>query len=179
MKFRTAAFNIYLGASIGASVIGCQSPEAHHPITKYSTLRLHLEVARDGTERNEPVPIFRESPVWVNVDKAPFLTEADVVEAKVMEDLGGFSIQVRFTRRGRMLLENFSATNNQKHYAIFSEFPEPRWLGAPVFTKRIADGIITFVPDATRAEADRIVSGLNDVAKDVRKQIGKGWPTEE
>ena len=177
MKFRITAFNIYLLALICAWAAGCHSMERKQK-NKLSTLRLHLEVNRDGTERNERVPIFRENPVWVNVEKKPFLTEADLVEAKLIEELDAFSIQLRFDRRGRMLLENVSATNNQKHYAIYSQFPEPRWLGAPKFTRRIAEGTITFVPDATREEAARIVRGLNEVAKEVRKRIGKDWLNE-
>lgn len=176
MKFRIPTFNIYLLALACLAPLGCQTDlKGKKPV---ATLRLHLEVNRDGTDKNEPVPIFRENPIWINVEKSPFLTEVDVVEAKVIEELGGYSIQVRFERHGRLLLENVSATNNQKHCAVFSQFPEPRWLGAPIFTRRISDGIIRFVPDATREEADHIVAGLNVVAKEVRKKIGKSWPDE-
>jgi hypothetical protein len=34
--------------------------------------------------------------------------------------------------------------------------------------QRIADGVLVFTPDATRAEAERIVSGLNRVAELVK-----------
>jgi hypothetical protein len=34
-------------------------------------------------------------------------------------------------------------------------------------TKRIVDGKLVFTPDATREEADRIVRGLNKIAKEM------------
>ena len=43
---------------------------------------------------------------------------------------------------------------------MYCRFPDPRWLAAPVFTKRITDGVLVFTPDCTREEADRIVKGL-------------------
>jgi hypothetical protein len=46
---------------------------------------------------------------------------------------------------------------------------ENRFLGAPLITKRITDGVFVFTPDATREEAERIVAGLNNVIAKLKK----------
>ena len=45
------------------------------------------------------------------------------------------------------------------------------WLAAPMTNKRISDGVLVFTPDASREEADRIVLGLNNVAKEAQKGL--------
>jgi hypothetical protein len=40
-----------------------------------------------------------------------------------------------------------------------------------LITKRIANGQLAFTPDITRAQADRFVLGLNNVAKKLKKGI--------
>jgi hypothetical protein len=67
------------------------------------------------------------------------------------------------------LLDGATSANHNKRIAIFARFPKERWLGSPVIQKRIGNGIITFTPDCTREEADRLVRGLNNVAKKIKK----------
>lgn len=164
-------FNTYLLLAL-ALVCGCQSPETKRK-KQFSTLRVHLEVNRDTTDRNELAPISRANPVMVNVQKSPFLTEASVKEAKVVEVIGGFALRVGFDRQGVWLLEQYSTANLGKHVAIFSEFASPsdeklnqgRWLAAPRINQRITDGVLVFTPDATREETEQIALGLNNLAK--------------
>ena len=62
MKIRWHRFNIYLlGTLAVAAVCGCQTSGDSKPKKLLSTLRLHLEVSRDGTKANEPVPVYRET----------------------------------------------------------------------------------------------------------------------
>lgn len=161
-------FNIYLGLLL-ASVIaaGCQT--AAKKSKGISTLRLHLEVNPDGMDNNKPVPVYRGSPVMINVETTPFLHEANVSNAQVVEATGGFAIQIQFNAFGARLLEQYSTAHKGKRFAIFSQFGETadqsRWLGAPLVSRNITDGLFIFTPDATRQEAERIVSGLNIVAQ--------------
>ena len=71
------------------------------------------------------------------------------------------------------MLEQYSAANPGKHFAIFGQWGEKladgRWLAAPLITHRIADGMLSFTPDMSREEADRLVLGLNNVAKKILK----------
>lgn len=171
MIFRRSPFNIYLGiVLILGLLIGCRS----HPEEKtMSIIRFHLEANPDGTNRTTPVPIYREKPILVNVEKGPFLGEGTVTEARVIDTVGGFSIRLAFERRGSWLLEQYTVSNLGKRFAIYAEFSDPpgsksnviRWLAAPVVTRRITDGVFTFTPDATRDEALALVLGLNNLAK--------------
>jgi len=162
-------FNIYLLAlALLVTVAGCQSPEKKQD-KELATLRLHMEVSPDDMGLSEKVPVFRASPVIINVSRAPFLTEGDVAEARVLDDsLGGFALSVKFEQMGARLLEQYTATNPGRRVAIYCQFGEKgeehRWLAAPIIGRRISDGLISFTPDATRAEAERIAKALNNVA---------------
>lgn len=177
MKIRSDRFNTYfLLAAVLAIVVGCQTAEQKEKNEKkqLSTLRIHLEVSPDGTEAKDPVPVYRESPVLLHISKDPFLTEADVAGAKVLDVMGGFAIQVQVDRRGIFLLEQYTTANKGRRMVIFSQFgitkAEARWLAAPLIKQRIADGFLVFTPDATREESERIVRGLNNVAAKNKKR---------
>lgn len=167
---RPSRFNTYLLLALCLSLTGgCQTAESKRK-NELTTLRLHLEVNADGTQHNEPVPIYRAKPILVNVEKKPFVDEGNMAKAEVIDVLGGFAIQIQFDRQGTWLLEQYSTANKDRHIAIFSQFGETRWLAAPVISQRIANGLFTFTPDATREEAERIVLGLNNVAREVKKR---------
>jgi hypothetical protein len=172
MKIRRLRFNLYLCVAL-AVFVGCQTAERKRK-HQASALRIHIQVHPDGTNMSEPVPIFRERPVMVNVDKVPALTEANVTEAKVVDAVGGFAICLQFDRRGTWILEQRSVDSRGQRFAIFCTFgpqmEESRWLAAPIVARRITDGVLVFTPDATRAEAEEIVLGLNNVARVVEKK---------
>jgi len=166
MASRVVWFNSYL--VLGAVLLSCLGCKALKK-KDATTLRLHQEVASDTSGRSSPVPIYRENPIFVNVEKDPFLTEGFVAKASVIDALGGFQIMIQFDRRGTWLLEQYTTAHRGKRIAIFSHFGVERWLGAPLTNKRIADGVLVFTPDANREEAERIVLGLNNVAKEAQK----------
>jgi hypothetical protein len=169
MVIRSTRFNIYLLCLVFlAPFLGCRSPESRRE-KQLATFRVHLEVNPDGSDRNQPVPIYRAHPAQVNVERDPFLTEGDIAQARVtLDTVNGFSLQIQFEPRGTLLLEQYSAMNSGKRFAIFSEFGERlencRWLGAPIIPRRISNGVLAFTPDATRDEAEQIAIGLNNVA---------------
>jgi preprotein translocase subunit SecD len=134
-----------------------------------STLRVHPEVYGTSMDFSIRVPINREPVITITVDKEPFLTEADVTEARIVEVAGGFDVLIQFDHHGSLLLEQYTTSNPGRRLAIFSLFgkkpEESRWIAAPIISRRITSGAITFTPDASRVEAERIVLGLNNVAK--------------
>jgi hypothetical protein len=67
-------------------------------------------------------------------------------------------------------LDTVTTANKSKRIAILAIFPEKRWIAAPLINQRNASGVLTFTPDATREEAERIVRGLNNVAAQLRKK---------
>lgn len=169
MVIRAKRFNIYLLAlTVMALFTACRSAESKSK-KQVAVLGVHVEVSHDETGLNEPVTVFRSSPMLVNIEKSPFLTEVLVTDAKIVENPGGFAIQIHFDRRGTLLLEQYSAKNPGKRFVIKAEFGEKlaksRWLAAPLVSRRITDGILTFTPDANREEAEQIVLGLNNLAK--------------
>jgi hypothetical protein len=173
MLVRGNGFNLYLTlAVLLGSVVGCKT--AHSEDRKVlSTLRLHLETRPDPMGRTEVVEVYRGSPVKFSIDKAPFLTEASVKEAKVIEVTGGFALQIQFDRQGSWLLEQYTSGNRTKHIVVASQFVGPgedkinkgRFLAAPQINNHITDGLFIFSPDASREETERIALGLNHVAK--------------
>ncbi|HLH56172.1 MAG TPA: hypothetical protein VKY92_21405 [Verrucomicrobiae bacterium] len=177
MLIRTTGFNLYL-ILIAALLpgLGCRSPESKQKSAEkkiLSTLRVHLEDRPDPMGRTETAEVYRASPVTFTIDKAPFLSEAFVKEAKVTDVMGGFALEVQFDRQGSWLLEQYTSANRTKHLVIFSQFVNPgeekinqgRWLAAPQISNHITDGLLIFTPDATRDEAKRIALGLNHVAE--------------
>ena len=171
MKIRSVGFNIYFCLALLFASSGCKTTEERKQNKEASTIRFHLEVNADGTPTNSGVPIYRESPVWLNVNREPFLTEGDVQEAAVVtvDASGGFGIRIQLNRHGALVLENVTTAHKGRRMAIQSQFGEARWLAAPLITQRITNGLLVFTPDATRAEADRVVLGLNNIARTLNK----------
>jgi hypothetical protein len=162
-------FNLYLLLTLAAAIAcGCRSHKDDKD-KQLATLRVHLESPADDPSSSLKVPIYRASPVELRVEKEPFLTEAHVASAKVVDVLGGFDLRIQLNQQGTWLLQEYSASNPQKHYAIFCQFGEKgkqsRWLAAPEFSRTISDGLIQFTPDASREEADEIALGLKNIAK--------------
>lgn len=171
MMIRRQRFNLYLCAALAFAFVvtlGCRTAAGRRK-HQLCVFRLHLEVNPDGTDRTQAVPIFRQQPIMVNIEKQPFLGENTVKEAKVLDVVGGFALSVQFDHVGSRTLEQYSTANRGARVAIFSLFGEPmtnsRWLGAPIFSRPITNGMLVFTPDATRAEADMIALGLNNDAK--------------
>jgi preprotein translocase subunit SecD len=178
MMIRRQRFNIYLLVALAAAVAsGCQSSGEKQSKKLLSTLRLHLETGSDRSKASESIRVYREKPVWVSVQKEPFLTEANVAAASVTDDVGGYALRIQFDHGGTVLLEECTVENRGRKIAIFSQFGEQikdyRWLAAPVISHRITDGVLIFTPDATREEADEIALGLNNVAKKIRTWVDK------
>ena len=179
MMIQPKGFNIYF--LLCAMVVlfltpGCKtSPETQkkNKEKKLATvLRLHLETRPDNSGHQETISVLRDNPVKISVQKTAFLNEANIAEADIIDGIGGFSISLKFDRRGRLLLEQFSTANIGRRIAVYAQFSEglkeARWLAAPLVHKRIGDGVLTFTPDASREEAELIVKGLNNVAKKVQ-----------
>jgi hypothetical protein len=152
-------------------VAGCQT-DKHDKTKQLATFRVHLEARDDDEQRTKTIQIHQEKPVPVIIEKEPFLTEAHVAEATVVEVMGGYDLRIRLNRQGTWLLQNYSASNPGRHYAIFSEFGVEKktghWLAAPSFSRLNSTGVLQFAPDVTREEAAQIALGLNNVVKKVK-----------
>jgi hypothetical protein len=167
-------FNLYLPLALAAALAcGCQTHK-NDPDKRLATFRVHLEARGESGERTVTVQILQAKPVPVVLEKEPFLTEANVAEARVVDVVGGYDLQVRLERQGTWLLQNYSATNPGRHFAVFTQFGDKgrksRWLAAPMFKRVNSTGVLQFAPDVTREEAEEIALGLNNVAKEAKKK---------
>jgi len=136
-------------------------------------LRVHIEVSPDPTGSSENVSVLRSDPVLVTIKREPILTEANIVSAKVIDARGGFALEIKFDENGTWLLEQYSAANPGNHFVIFGQWSEKavdsRWLADPLISQRISNGTLAFTPDCEREEADQLVRGLTEAAKEAHK----------
>jgi preprotein translocase subunit SecD len=176
MVIRALRFNIYfLLCGLLVALTGCQTAESKRK-QQLATLRIHLESNVEMANLTEVVTVSRAAPMAVNIVRSPFLNESTISSASLVEDHGGFSLKLEFNNFGRTILEQYSGTYQGQRFAIRSQFGvEPdamdRWIGAPRIARRIKDGVLIFTPDATRAEAEQIVLGLNNHAEKSGEQM--------
>jgi|SRR5687768_8890358 len=146
------------------------SPAGAKEKKEAATLRVHLE-SPAAENRTEAIKIPRENPAVITIEKNPILTEFNVSRAEIVPEVdGGFTVKVHFDRRGTWLLENYTASYPGRRFAIHGAFGPSRWLGAPVISRRVANGILQFTPDASREEAERFIRGLNRTAAKIQKR---------
>lgn len=176
MKSRSCVFNGFLALAVLAFAAGCCTSEECKRSKEMSSLRVHLESDRGSNDRASAISVFRSSPVKINIDREAVLHEGNIVAARVIEEDGGlFSIEIQLDRRGSWALERTTVSHKGRRLAIFSDFgKENRWLAAPVITAKNSSGRLTFTPDATHEEAERIVRGWNNYAKE--QESADKWP---
>lgn len=160
---------------VGFVTTGCKTSKEDKQV---STVRVHVQTHEDPSGHYKKVPVYRDAPKYsFYIDPSPILTEIDLTEASLVEEesWNGFHLDLQFDHRGSLKLENITATHVGRRLVIFSQFNKTnRWLAAPLIHERISDGKLTFVPDATRSEAEAIVTGLQNVIKE--KQKRNSWP---
>jgi hypothetical protein len=164
-------FNLYLLLLLaGLFVCGCHTTKKDPKSKLLSTLRVHLAATAADASRLVKVEIYRASPVAISLEPDPFLTEANVAKAAIVDiPGGGFDLRIAFDQQGSWLLQQYSAANPGKHFALFSQFglkgKQSRWLAAPAFSHLISNGMLQFAPDISREEAEDLVIGLNNLVK--------------
>jgi preprotein translocase subunit SecD len=162
-------FNLVLALAM-ASVSACStaSSDRQKPI---ETFRVHLESRHDIPERSMPAEIGEANPMRFTVEKLPILSEIHVEEAALLEQSDGFTVQVRFNGMGARILEGYSSAAIGRHFLIMTEIDEEvRWIAAPLIRHRNSEGTLTFTPQATREEMQRLVAGLNGAVEKRRKR---------
>lgn len=169
MKKVFASFNLYF--LLALLLAGCATSEKSKEKKEQSTVRLHLEVPQTDDNGASGVVLVTKERIPVNVEREPFLTEGDLHHAEIVAEPGGFAIALNFSDHGMFQLDMVSTSNKGRRIAILGQFPESHWMAAPMITHRIANGVLTFTPDLTLAQAQRFVRGLNNVAEKARRQF--------
>ncbi len=164
-------WNLLLVAMLMLAV-GCASNSSKNSSRQkkkeQSTVQFYLE-SHAGHGSATAGPIYRKNPVFVPVQRHPFIDGASVVNAAVVEHMESFYVQLQFDQHGRFVLDNITSANRGRRIAIFAQFPENRWLAVPLITQPNSTGVFTFTPDASKEEAERFVRGLNNVAQTLHK----------
>jgi preprotein translocase subunit SecD len=177
MKGNTRRFNLFLALVVLAALLaGCQAMQTlgfkkDEPL---GALRVHIELSPSNAalskDTAQTVTVLRADPVNVTIDKDPVLTENNLVAAKVVKTPDAPSIEVRFDENGTWILEQYSAANPGRHFVIYAQWgkdmKEGRWIAAPLITRRLTDGILSFTPDMSTNETDQLITGLNNVIKE-------------
>jgi hypothetical protein len=175
MKVYARRFNLYLTmVTVLALFCGCQTDNKKE---KLAAIRVHLQADSNDAGETQTVSVLRSDPVSVTIGHDPILTEANVIAARVIDTPGGFAIEIQFDESATLFLEQYSAANPGRHFVIFGQWGDKlvngRWLAAPLITHRISNGLLAFTPDISRAEADQLVLGLNNVAAKIHKGMFK------
>ena len=169
MSFYLRQFNLYLLVFCVTVACGCASLKKEKE--KMSGIRVHLEVQDTPLAKAHAITVIRATPLTVNIGDDPIVTEQNLLSAKLVESMGGYAVAVKFDETGGWFLEQATSANPGKHLAIFGQWGETlgesRWLSAQIIGKRIPDGYLVFTPDASRAEMERFVEGLNNTAKKI------------
>jgi preprotein translocase subunit SecD len=169
MKVCGQQLNVYLALiTVLPLLCGCETEKNKKANT--AALRVHIEVQPDNaTGSTQTISVLRSDPVVVTIARESILTEANIVAAKVIDAPGGPAIEIQFDENSSWVLEQYSATNPGKHFVIFGQWGDKlsdgRWLAAPLITHRLANGMLSFTPDASREEAEQLVLGLNKIAR--------------
>lgn len=169
MKVCVRQFNVYLALiTVLPLLCGCETEKSKK--ANAAALRVHIEVQPDNaTGSTQTISVLRSDPVVVTIAREPILTEANIIAARIIDVPGGPAIEIQFDETGTWVLEQYSATNPGKHFVIFGQWSDRlsdgRWLAAPLITHRLANGILSFTPDASREEAEQLVLHLNNIAR--------------
>jgi hypothetical protein len=175
MKSRWHVFNVFLTVATIGFLAGCVSTSEESKKKKQlSNVRVHVETDR-SSDQTSSISVLRSAPMKLNIEREPILDENNVTAAAVVDQPDGtYAIQLTLDRRGSWILERTTVSHRSKHLAIFSFFGDTRWLAAPLIIGKNSTGMLTFTPDASREECDRIVRGLNNVAAKLNRK--ENWP---
>lgn len=174
MMKRFWRFNLHFVVLATLLAVGCSSPDDKIRKRQIASLRIHVEGRRNIMVEG-PKAVFRNGTV-VNILNDAALSDMSLVSAELVDDpVGGFRIKLAFDAHGKSKLEALSIDHREKRLAVFASWStgskdkemagEARWLAAPAMYSRNGTGILVFTPDATRAEAEIIVRGLNRMIK--------------
>lgn len=187
MVIRLMRFNFYLllfavvlcgcattGSSSKSSADSAKSSKSKKILAR---LTVNVESSREPDGKSETIMVPRSNPIKLTVQSSSVVNETHVAEARLVDSFAGFTMLIQFTPMGTHLLEQYTAMNPGRHFAVAVQFGEDqvqnRWIAAPVIKRRITDGILAFTPDASREEAELIVRGLNNMAIKLENQKKK------
>src|SRR5580700_7878949 len=115
MNFCSRRFNLYLlAATLGLLATSCAMWHRHRAFG--AVLRIHLEAQANAGGATKSISVMRSQPMTFNISTDAILTESDVSGARLVDSPGGgFSVEVTFEETGGWKLEQYTASNPDKH----------------------------------------------------------------
>ena len=174
MKTDFRWFNLYLIATLAVLLTGCGTTKDAND--KLSTLlRVHLEAEPHQMIPSRKIAVYRSSPITIEVESLYLMTDDNVVSARVVDQMGTYALEIKFDQWAIPLLDHNSSSFQGRRLAVQAQWgprhKTTRWLAAPKMKQRIKQGTFVFTPDATLEECYEIVTGLNNNARKVKKQL--------
>ena len=171
MNFYTRRFNLYLLPLVVCLLAaGCALWPHSDNKKALGNLRVHVESDSSKAGSTKDITLPRAQPFVLNIMTDAILTEHDIIGARIFDTAGGgFAVEIKLQETAGWRLQQYTAASPGKHLAIFAQWgkttADARWLAAPVIAHPIANGTLTFTPDASREEMDQWVKGLMAAAK--------------
>jgi hypothetical protein len=171
MNFCARGFNLYL--LVPVLLCACVS-DRDKDKGFLGTLRIHIESHGSVPEgEGKTVKVLRSEPVEISINPESILNEANMLAVNLMDTPGGgYAIKIKFDETGSWTLEQYSAANPGGHFVIFGQWDKDpsdgRWLAAPMISRHIGDGILTFTPDCSRDEAQKLVTSVSRTIKKIQ-----------
>lgn len=141
---------------------------------KYSITKFFLETPRGSQTFVQEVEIYRAYPEKISIGTREFLDDRDFRDVSLVDtEDGSFKIEFVLNSDGSSILQDITTRYRGRRMVIFTNFGDPRYMGAPKIERTISDGIVQITPDASREEAERFVLGMkNTIRKLKRKDFG-------
>jgi hypothetical protein len=190
MKSWLHSFNIYLLAAGVVLGSGCAS-RSLSANKDYATLSVYLE----GLAGNGSLVQVGRAKIPVLVQGEALLTEEDLARAKLVDNPDGTcAIQVTFNDHGAVVLDMNTTANRGRHLVLYCQLRPRRgsqgpadgaatspdktapgqrgffpWLSMMLIRTAVTGGSLQFTVDVSRAEAEQIVLGLNNLVTELNK----------
>jgi len=176
MKLLARRFNIYLALAVLLG-LGLRLPDRQENINRRPA-RAYRGESRPHRRKPEHFRAALQSCARHHQTRTDFVGSQHR-QRQGLQRHGRFCPRVQIRRNGTWLLEQYSAANPGAHFVIFGQWGKKngdgRWLADPFIGRRISNGTLVFTPDCSREEADRLVLGLNEIAKKTTKKYSNDF----
>ncbi len=138
---------------------------------KFSITKFFLETPRGSQTFVQEVEVYRAYPEKISIGTREFLDDRDFKDVSIVDtEDGSFKIEFVLNSDGSSILQDVTTRYRGRRMVIFSNFGDPRYLGAPKIERTISDGIVQITPDASREEAERFVLGMKNTIRQLKRK---------
>ncbi|MBI5397806.1 MAG: hypothetical protein HZA91_21105 [Verrucomicrobia bacterium] len=150
-------------AALALALAGCDSTK------RFTRLGVHLQTPAQLPESQRTVVVIPNPPLSIAVGRFPELREVDLDSAQVIRTDSRKQLVLQFNKHGATVIENFTTERRGELYVLtLNTVP----IVAPAIREIIRDGKLVIDVDLSDDDLDKLVEGLNAVAKDAKAMLG-------